>query len=116
MKINEANVTLMVKNMDKSIQFYEMLGLKLKHRWENHYAMMEAPGVVIGLHPADGEPEGSGDTSIGFMIDDIKEAKNLLKKNEIKFKEEDGKSGAYLHFKDPNKNQLYFSQPKWKYE
>jgi catechol 2,3-dioxygenase-like lactoylglutathione lyase family enzyme len=50
--IKTANVTVMVKNMDKSIDFYTSLGLELKQRWNNHYAQVAAPGVIIGLHPA----------------------------------------------------------------
>ena len=51
--IKTANVTIMVKDMDKSIDFYTKgLGLELKQRWNNHYAQVSSPGVVIGLHPA----------------------------------------------------------------
>ncbi len=115
MKIKDSNITLMVKNMDKACAFYAMIGLKLKKRWEDYYAMYEAPGVVIGLHPSDGKPKGSGDASIGFFIENIKDAEKLLTKNKVKFKFDDGDSGKYIHFKDPDGNILYFTQPSWKY-
>src|SRR5579872_5308941 len=96
--ITESNVTIMVNNMDKAIQFYEQIGLTLKQRWENHYAMISAEGITIGLHPTDGSDNHSGTVSIGFMVDDIGEPKALLDANNITYKEDDGKSGTYLHF------------------
>jgi len=46
--------------MDAAIRFYEQIGLTLKQRWENHYAMVTTEGITIGLHPADGGETGSG--------------------------------------------------------
>jgi catechol 2,3-dioxygenase-like lactoylglutathione lyase family enzyme len=112
--IKDTNVTIMVKDMDKAISFYESIGLTLKQRWDNHYAMMTAPGITIGLHPSEKTDTNSGSVSIGFMIDTIDEAKTLLDSNKIECTpEDDGKSGIYLHFKDPFGTILYFVQPKW---
>lgn len=113
-KINETNVTIMVTDMDKAISFYEAIGLTLKQRWDNNYAMMTAPGLTIGLHPSAEDNTSSGSVSIGFMIDTIEEATAILDKNNIPHKDEDdGKSGIYLHFKDPFGTILYFVKPKW---
>lgn len=113
-RITESNVTIMVKDMDKAIQFYEQIGLTLKQRWDNHYAMITAEGITIGLHPSEGEDLGSGSLSIGFMVDTIGEAKALLDAHKIEYHEDDGKSGIYLHFRDPDNTILYFVQPKWR--
>ena len=114
MKINESNVTIMVRDMDKSISFYESIGFELKNRWENHYAMLNANGITIGLHPGNEKGDAnSGSVSIGLMIDKAEEAKSLLEKNNIPHKFEDGKSGIYLHFKDPDGTIIYFTEPKW---
>ncbi len=112
--INSTNVTIMVNDMDKAINFYTSIGMAIKQRWDNHYAMMTAPGLTIGLHPSDDPNPNSGTVSIGFMIDSIEEAKALLEKNNIPHNnEDDGKSGIYLHFKDPYGTVLYFVKPKW---
>ncbi len=107
----------MVKDFEASIKFYESIGFTLKKRWESHYAMVTAPGITVGIHPS--EPEFSynaGDSiSIGLMIDNADEARELLKKNGITFKDEDGESGLYLHFKDPNGVTIYFTVPRWSY-
>ncbi|HMC98754.1 MAG TPA: VOC family protein [Ferruginibacter sp.] len=112
--INSTNVTIMVKSMDASIRFYESIGLRLKQRWGDHYAMVETAGLTIGIHPGGDENSGSGTVSVGFMIKDINEAKTLLEENNITgTTQDDGKSGIYLHFKDPDGTVLYFVQPKW---
>lgn len=113
LKIKSTNVTLMVMSLDKSIQFYESIGLKLKQRWGEHYAMIETTGLTIGLHPAGHPRQPSEQVSIGFMVDDINEAKQILDKNNIAHKDEDGKSGIYSHFTDLDGTVLYFTQPKW---
>jgi catechol 2,3-dioxygenase-like lactoylglutathione lyase family enzyme len=111
--ITDANVTLMVGNMDKAIHFYQSIGLKLKDRWGDHYAMVTAPGITIGLHPSKEFKNSSGNASIGLFITDVAEARSLLKKNAVKFKEESGKSGHYFNFEDLDGNLLYFVKPGW---
>ena len=107
----------MVRDFEESLKFYESIGFQLKKRWESHYAMVTAPGLTIGIHPtAPDETFTPGDSiSIGLMIDNADEARGLLKKNNISFKDEDGDSGLYLHFKDPNGVIIYFTVPKWNY-
>ena len=113
MKINSANITIMVKDMDAAINFYLSIGLILKQRWDNHYAMITAPDVVIGLHPAEDKIENGNQISIGFMIDNIDDAKKLMEKNHIAYTFRDGKSGLYVNFNDPDGTALYFTQPAW---
>jgi catechol 2,3-dioxygenase-like lactoylglutathione lyase family enzyme len=114
MNIKDSNVTIMVKDMDKSVDFYESLGFKIKNRWGNHYAQMAAPGVTLGLHPAEKtEVKGSGSTSIGFTTDNIEEAKTMLGKQSIKAEPRNEEGGQFLHFTDPDGTQLYFIKPKW---
>ena len=113
-KLNDSNVTLLVKDMDASIGFYERIGMTLKQRWGAHYAMMNGGGVTLGIHPGGDEHTGSGTVSIGFMVDDIRVAAAELDKQQIAHKQtEDGKSGIYCHFSDPDGTALYFVQPKW---
>ncbi len=115
MKLTGSNVTIMVKDMDKSIKFYKSIGLKLQQRWGDNYAMIDGPGITIGIHPGGNKKSSSGSLSIGFMADDFKKAKAMLKKNKIKItlEAEDGKSGSYLHFNDPDGTALYFVKPRW---
>jgi catechol 2,3-dioxygenase-like lactoylglutathione lyase family enzyme len=111
--ITGSNVTIMVKNMDRSIQFYENIGLKLDQRWGDHYAMVGAKGITLGIHPTKKTKRDSGTVSIGFMIKDVLEVKALLAKHKIKFREVTDKSGIYLHFRDPDGTIVYFIQPGW---
>ena len=68
MTIKDSNITINVKDLDRSIAFYESIGLKIKNRWGKHYAQLSTPGLVIGLHPTNSNnlKENSGNVSIGF--------------------------------------------------
>jgi catechol 2,3-dioxygenase-like lactoylglutathione lyase family enzyme len=115
MTIKESNITINVKDLDKSISFYESIGLTTKNRWGNYYAQLTAPGVVIGLHPtSDANLTGnSGNTSIGFTAEDFEEAKSLLEKLSISMTGRQEEGGQFLHFNDPEGTALYFIKPKW---
>lgn len=114
-KINATNVTIMVKDMDASIAFYQRIGFTIKQRWDNNYAMLETAGLTLGIHPGGDENSNSGTVSVGLMIDDIGEANVLLDKEGIAAEPMvDGGSGKYIYFKDPDGTVIYFVQPKWK--
>lgn len=115
MTIKESNISINVRDLDKSISFYESIGLTLTNRWGIHYAQLAAPGLVIGLHPTsdDNLPGNSGNTSLGFTTDNFDEAKVTLQKLSVQatFRQEEG--GQFLHFNDPDGTALYFIKPKW---
>ena len=115
MIIKESNVTINVKDLDKSILFYESIGLVTKTRWANHYAQLTAPGIIIGLHPANNPnlTGNSGNISIGFTTDDFEEARSALQKLSVPATDRLEEGGQFLHFNDPDGNSLYFIKPKW---
>ena len=109
-KINETNVTIMINDMYKSIEFYWTIGFDLKQRWKNHYAMMTTMGLTIGFHPKDEEPNSSGSISIGFIVDDLMPIKEILGSKKIPFTERPGKAGDFINFKDLDNTALYFTK------
>lgn len=115
MTINQANVTVNVKDMDASVSFYQSIGLSVKNRWGNYYAQLTAPGITIGLHPTvdDNLKGSSGNVSIGFTTDNIEETKSSLEKLSIAITERSEEGGQFLHFSDPDGTALYFIKPKW---
>src|SRR5689334_18799714 len=103
MTITDSNITINVKDMDKSIAFYQSLGLTLKTRWGNHYAQVAAPGITIGLHPSKNVAAANGDShlSIGFRTDNFDEAKTHLENLSIPVQARQEEGGQFLHFNDP---------------
>ena len=115
MTIKQANVTINVKDMDRSISFYQSLGLEVKNRWGNFYSQLTAPGITIGLHPtSNGNLVGnSGNVSIGFTTDNFEKTKSSLQQLSISLTERNEEGGQFLHFNDPDGTALYFIKPKW---
>jgi catechol 2,3-dioxygenase-like lactoylglutathione lyase family enzyme len=111
--INTSNVTIMVKDMDKSVDFYvKGLGLSLQQRWGNFYAIVTAPGVSIGLHPAKDANTSSTQIAIGFGIDDLKEAEKRLDELGVQHQRAEEEAGIFANFQDPDGVYLYFMQSK----
>jgi catechol 2,3-dioxygenase-like lactoylglutathione lyase family enzyme len=115
MAILESNITIKVKDISKSIAFYESIGFTLKKRWDNYYAQVIAPGITIGLHPGNSSmtATNSDNISIGFTTDNFYEAKNLLDKLSINVQPREEEGGQFLHFNDPDGTPLYFIKSKW---
>ncbi len=113
MTIKDSNVTIMVKDMDKSVSFYQSLGFAIKNRWGNHYAQLTASGITLGLHPANETYTGSGNISIGFTTDSFEETKSLLSSLAIYSVAREEEGGQFIHFHDPDGTLLYFIKPKW---
>jgi catechol 2,3-dioxygenase-like lactoylglutathione lyase family enzyme len=112
MGIKDSNLTIMVRSMDKSIEFYTSLGLQVTNRYGNHYAQLAAPGITIGLHPATEESgRSSGTTSIGFTTDDFDGARTLLESMSVNIASREEEAGKFLHFSDPDGTALYFMKP-----
>jgi len=114
MIIKESNITINVRDLDKSVSFYESIGFMVKNRWGNYYAQLTAPGVTIGLHPtSDSNLSGhSGNVSIGFIPEDFFKTKSLLQSLSIEVTEREEEGGKFLHFADPDGTALYFIMPK----
>ncbi|MCL6548032.1 MAG: VOC family protein [Alicyclobacillus sp.] len=108
-----ANVTVRVADLNKAIQFYvETLGLQLQHETDGHFALVEAPGLAIGLLYVKDEPFDSagqsGSMSIGFEVDDLESAVKTLRSRGVEFNDfVEGQAARVAHFHDPEGNTLY---------
>jgi catechol 2,3-dioxygenase-like lactoylglutathione lyase family enzyme len=115
LKIKEANVTVMVADMDRAIHFYvEVLGLELKANYGGQYAQVACPGVMIGLHPrTDGggsQPKSDG-ISVGFGTDSVAAAMAELKAKGVTFSRVvEDRPTKLAFFTDPDGNPLYLSE------
>ncbi len=98
----------MVSNLDQAVKFYtETLGLTLKQRWEDHYAEIETPGLIIGLHPSKREINVGDNMSIGFIAETFDQTVEELKEKGIEFNIQADGFSQLAHFTDPDNNPLY---------
>src|SRR5215469_4170919 len=116
MMIKESNVTVIVSDLNKAVEFYtNTLGLKLVNRIQDHWAEIVAPGLTIGLHPSGPhgpKPGNSESLAIGFTVDNLNSDMTAFKNKVIVFSPniiEDGPV-RIAFFKDPDKNPLYLCE------
>ncbi len=111
-QFNHAFVTIHVTDIQRSIDFYTTkLGLKLKTRYGNEFAVVEAPGLAIGLHPCtDTTPPGA--VSIGFGVDDVEESRKQLQDRDIATDGDvvEDPPMRFVFLKDPDSVQLYLAE------
>ena len=113
--ISAGNVTVMISNMDRAIQFYtETLGLKLTNRFGDNWATVEAGrGLTIGLHPASPRhpaPGTKGSMMLAFEITEpIEHVIARLTEKGVHFtgpviRDE---PGNFVDLEDPDGNVIY---------
>lgn len=114
------NATVFVKDMDQAVDFYtKVLGMKLRARYDNHWAEVEAGNtLLIGLHPQTEKappPGTQGSVQIGLTLDQpLVEVVERLKQKGVQFDGPivDDKAGIFASFRDPDGHLLYFWETK----
>jgi predicted enzyme related to lactoylglutathione lyase len=116
---SESQITLMVPDMHQAIEFYIVtLGLRLKTRYGNEFAVVEAPGLTIGLHPQPAATSPlANPMSIGLGVESLETAMEQLSARGVLF------AGAIVedppiriaHFSGPGGAPLYLcEQSSWR--
>lgn len=98
------NITFPVKDLKKSIDFYEnILGLKKRNEWSN-YATFNIGDMMLGL---DSDPKGELD--IFMRVTNVDEEYKTLKEKGVQFATEPKDQywgGRTAMFKDPDGNKF----------
>lgn len=102
---------MMVSNMDEAIDFYQnKLGLELTSRYGDHYAEIQAPDLLIGLHPTSEKIVKGNNLSIGFGVVEFDATIKELESNGIGFKMEQDGWIRLAYFTDLDDNQLFLAE------
>jgi catechol 2,3-dioxygenase-like lactoylglutathione lyase family enzyme len=116
---SESQVTLMVPDMDEAVRFYTAtLGLRLKARYGSEFAVVEAPGLTIGLHPQPTAHSPQTHTiSVGLGVESLEAAMADLSARGVSFigaiREDSPIRIAY--FMGPGGTPLYLcEQSEWR--
>jgi catechol 2,3-dioxygenase-like lactoylglutathione lyase family enzyme len=84
---SESQVTLIVPDMEAAVRFYTTtLGLRLKARYGNEFAVVEAPGLTIGLHPQPtAHSPQAQPISVGLGVESLEAAMTELSARGVSF-------------------------------
>ena len=111
--LKKYRVNVMVSNMDNAVEFYSVkLGLELINRYGDHYAEIQAPGLMIGLHPASEKISIGNNLSIGFGVINFDKTIENLNAKGIEFTIEQDDWIRLAYFTDPDNNQLFLAENK----
>ncbi len=115
------NVILAVKDLDKSIKFYnEIIGLPIKDR-RNTWVDLGTSGALLSLHPASLTVQHVGSSiengiSLGFIVGDLKSALEEVKTKGVTIyrdiiEKDAGKNAVIL---DPDEYLISLFEPTYK--
>ena len=111
--LKTCRVNVMVSNMDKAVEFYhQTLELELVNRYGDHYAEIQAPDLLIGLHPSSEKLIKGNNMSIGFGVVNFDATIKELESKGIKFTIEQDGWIRLAYFEDPDQNQLFLAERK----
>ncbi|MEP7220030.1 MAG: VOC family protein [Bacteroidota bacterium] len=118
--INGGNVTVMVSDMNKAVEFYTgVLGLTMNYRAGDGWAEIAAgDGLTLGLHGAGAhgpQPGTPGALSIGLDVDGTLESEmERLREAGVQFRgpivENPNQGVRFAFFGDPDGNSLYLCE------
>jgi len=115
------NVILAVKDLNKSIEFYnKILGMPIK-RERNNWVDLGQTGALLSLHPTsdtDGDSSIDNRILIGFVVGDVSSAIDELKLKNIKIHRDiqDKSSGKNAIILDPDGYMISLFEPNFSAE
>jgi len=113
------NVILAVKDLNKSIEFYnKILGMPIKRQRENWVDLGQS-GALLSLHPASAELLKPNDMiMIGFVVGDVSSAIDELKSKNVKIHRDiqNKSSGKNAMILDPDDYMISLFEPDFRAE
>jgi catechol 2,3-dioxygenase-like lactoylglutathione lyase family enzyme len=101
-----------VAEMERAVAFYrDVLGLELKRRDGDNWAVFDAGGRMFALHGAvEGRPVSAGGATAVFSVGDLDRARAMLSERGVEFGHEGDVAGyaRFASFKDPDGNTVQF--------
>lgn len=106
---------LYVKDVEKSVSFYQkVLGLDLAGRF-SHGALFRSGGILIGIHAEEDDRKSEpGGSLIVLQSDDVGRSYELLKRRGVRFltdRVQTEQFGSVADFKDPDGYLLEIWEP-----
>ena len=109
--LKKCRVNVMVSDMDAAINFYnKTLDLELLNRYGDFYAEIQAPELLIGLHPTSNKIIKGNNLSIGFGVANFDNTIENLTKKGIEFNIQEDDVIRLANFTDPDGNHLFLAE------
>ena len=109
--LKNCRINVMITDMNASLEFYTVtLGFKLVNRYGDHYAEVQAPGLLIGLHPTSDKIKIGNNISIGIGVGNFDSTVASLEAKGLIFTIEKDGYIRLAHFKDLDDNQLFLAE------
>lgn len=106
-------INIMVSSINEAIEFYiDKLDLELVNRFGDHYAEIQAPDLLIGLHPRSSKTVYGNNLSIGLGVINFDSTVEEMKSKGIELTIEQDGWIRLAYFKDPDNNQLFLAERK----
>ncbi len=116
MDLKEGNVTIMVADMERAIQFYvQTMGFTVRERHGDDWAEIQTPGLVIGIHPVSPGQQGkasAGPLSIGWTVDRLEAVMAALTQRGVRFEVREEGAVRLAFFQDVDSTPLYLCELK----
>ena len=114
------NVILAVKDIDKSVQFYnEIIGLPIKNQ-RRSWVDLGTSGALLSLHPASLTAQHIGSSiengiTIGFLVGDVKSAVEELREKDVTIYRDivDKDAGKNAVILDPDEYLISLFEPSF---
>ena len=84
----------------------------LLNQYGQHYAEIQAPDLLIGLHPKNDSTIIGNNISIGFGVKEFDLVIEQLKSKDIEFRLENDGWIRLAYFEDLDNNSLFFAENK----
>lgn len=101
----------MISDMDEALGFYvDKLGLELLNRYGDNYAEVQAPDLLIGLHPTAENIVPGNSLSVGLGVVEFDATVKELQGKGIHLTVVEDGWIRLAHFTDKDENQLFLAE------
>lgn len=108
MKVVFGDVAVVTRDAKKAADWWRTLGFEVRDD-EGHWVTIAPPGSNVVIHLCEGPEPESGNTGIGFFVDDVAEVESAWRAKGVAFSvpRKVGEASVQARFLDPDGNEFW---------